>query len=69
MEGGLRIQTTAEADARCIADALDQRWHAYLGSDDLDAPAELVFYCPTAPSATSATTDARAVPAPQSTLL
>jgi hypothetical protein len=22
MEGGLRIQTTAEADARCIADAL-----------------------------------------------
>ena len=23
-EGGLRIQTTAEADARCIADALDE---------------------------------------------
>jgi DNA-binding transcriptional LysR family regulator len=24
MEGGLRIQTTVEADARCIADALEE---------------------------------------------
>ena len=22
------------------------RWRAYLGGDDLDEPAELVFYCP-----------------------
>jgi hypothetical protein len=23
-----------------------ERWRAYLGGDDLDEPAELVFYCP-----------------------
>jgi hypothetical protein len=24
----------------------EERWRAYLGGDDLDAPAELIFYCP-----------------------
>ncbi len=24
----------------------EERWRAYLGSDDLDEPSELVFYCP-----------------------
>jgi hypothetical protein len=24
----------------------EECWRAYLGSDDLDEPAELVFYCP-----------------------
>ncbi len=24
----------------------EERWHAHLGGDDLDEPAELVFYCP-----------------------
>ena len=45
MEGGLRIQTTAEADARCIADALAEygatvesggadNWHVNLSDRD-----------------------------------
>lgn len=24
----------------------EEGWRAYLGSDDLDEPSELVFYCP-----------------------
>ena len=29
-----------------VAEQVDEeRWRAYLGSDSLDAPAELVFYC------------------------
>jgi hypothetical protein len=32
MEGGLRIQTTAEADARCIADALAEHGATVEGS-------------------------------------
>jgi hypothetical protein len=33
------------ADA-CWLPADDERWRADLGSDDLDEPAEVVFYCP-----------------------
>jgi hypothetical protein len=40
------VPECAECDAHWLP-ADDQRWHAYLGGDDLDAPAELVFYCPT----------------------
>jgi hypothetical protein len=39
------IPRCAECEAhRPPAD--EERWRAYLGGDDLDEPAELVFYCP-----------------------
>jgi hypothetical protein len=33
-----------ECDRRWLP-ADDERWRAYLGGDDLEQPAELVFYC------------------------
>ncbi len=39
------IPRCAECDARWLP-ADDERWRAYLGSDDLGEPAELGFYCP-----------------------
>lgn len=39
------IPECAERDARGLPTD-EERWCAYLGSDDLDEPAELVFYCP-----------------------
>ena len=39
------IPECAECSARWLpADA--ERWRAHLAGDDLDEPAELVFYCP-----------------------
>jgi hypothetical protein len=35
----------AECGTRWLP-ADDERWRAYLGSDDLDEPPEVVFYCP-----------------------
>jgi hypothetical protein len=34
----------AECEAAWLP-ADEERWRAYLGSDDLDGPAEVVFYC------------------------
>lgn len=39
------IPECAECEARWLA-ADEERWRAYLGSDDLDEPGELAFYCP-----------------------
>jgi hypothetical protein len=39
------IPRCAECEARWLP-ADEQRWRAYLGSDDLDEPPEVVFYCP-----------------------
>jgi hypothetical protein len=39
------IPECAECDARWLP-ADEARWRGYLGGDDLDEPAELVFYCP-----------------------
>jgi hypothetical protein len=30
---------------RSLAAADEERWRDYLGNDDLDEPAEVVFYC------------------------
>jgi hypothetical protein len=45
MPGVTSITTCAECQRQCLSDDED-RWHAHLGGDDLDEPAELVFYCP-----------------------
>ncbi len=39
------IRKCAEYEARWLP-ADEERWQAHLGCDDLDEPAELVFYCP-----------------------
>jgi hypothetical protein len=39
------IPRCAECDAGWLP-ADEERWSAYLGSDTLDEPAEVVFYCP-----------------------
>ena len=39
------IPRCAECEAHWLA-ADEERWRAYLGSNDLDEPAEVVFYCP-----------------------
>ncbi len=39
------IPRCAECEAVWLP-ADDGRWRAYLGGDELDEPAELVFYCP-----------------------
>ena len=39
------VRTCAECEA-CWLPADEERWRACLGGEDLDAPAELVFYCP-----------------------
>ena len=39
------IPQCAECDA-CWLPADEDRWRAYLGSDDLDGPVEIVLYCP-----------------------
>jgi len=36
---------SAECEAVWLPDD-EERWGAHLGADDLDEPAELVFYCP-----------------------
>jgi len=46
-EGIALIPECAECDARWLP-ADEERWLAHLGGDDLDEPAELVFYCPRA---------------------
>ena len=38
------IPTCAECEAIWLP-ADEERWQAHLGGDDLDEPAELVFYC------------------------
>jgi hypothetical protein len=38
------IPHCAECDAEWLP-AEEERWRAYLGGEDLDAPAEVVFYC------------------------
>ena len=45
VEGIALIPRCAECEAAWLP-ADEERWRAYLGSDDLDEPAELVFYCP-----------------------
>ena len=45
VEGVALIPRCAECEAAWLP-ADEERWRAYLGSDDLDEPAELVFYCP-----------------------
>lgn len=39
------IPRCAECEAHWLP-ADEERWRALLGSDDLDEPPELVFYCP-----------------------
>ena len=39
------IPRCTECEARWLP-ADDERWRVYLGSDDLDEPPELAFYCP-----------------------
>jgi hypothetical protein len=39
------IPRCAECEAAWLP-ADEERWRAYLGCDDLDEPAEFVFYCP-----------------------
>ena len=39
------IPRCAECEAAWLP-ADEERWRAYLGGDDLDEPAEVVFYCP-----------------------
>jgi len=39
------IHCCAECGAYWLSDD-EERWQAHLGSDDLDEPAELAFYCP-----------------------
>jgi ribosomal protein L44E len=39
------ILECAECSTRWLP-ADEERWRAYMGGDDLDQPAELVFYCP-----------------------
>jgi hypothetical protein len=39
------IPTCAECGAVWLP-ADEERWRAYLGSDDLDEPPEVAFYCP-----------------------
>jgi hypothetical protein len=39
------IPRCAECEAAWLP-ADEARWRAYLGGDDLDEPAEPVFYCP-----------------------
>jgi hypothetical protein len=39
------IPQSAECGARWLPGD-EECWRAYLGCDDLDEPAELVFYCP-----------------------
>lgn len=41
----LLIPTCAECEA-VWRPADEERWRAYLGGDDLEEPAEVVFYCP-----------------------
>jgi len=43
-ENVVLIPKCAECDAIWLP-ADKERWRAYLGCDDLDEPAELVFYC------------------------
>jgi hypothetical protein len=38
----------------------EERWQAHLDSDDLDEPAEVVFYCPECAGTTSSSCGARA---------
>jgi hypothetical protein len=45
VEGVALIPRCAECEA-CWLPADEERWLAYLGSDDFDEPGELVFYCP-----------------------
>jgi hypothetical protein len=44
-DGVTLILRCAECEAAWLP-AGEQRWRAYLGADDLDAPGELAFYCP-----------------------
>ena len=39
------IPRCAECETRWLPSD-EERWQAHLGSDDLDEPAEVVFYCP-----------------------
>jgi hypothetical protein len=45
VEGVALIPRCAECEAAWLP-ADEERWRAHLGGDDLDEPAELVFYCP-----------------------
>jgi predicted RNA-binding Zn-ribbon protein involved in translation (DUF1610 family) len=45
IEGVAIIPRCAECEAHWLP-ADDDRWHAHLGGDDLEEPAEVVFYCP-----------------------
>jgi hypothetical protein len=45
VDGVALIPECAECEAHWLP-ADDERWRAYLGGDDVDAPAEVVFYCP-----------------------
>jgi hypothetical protein len=44
VEGVALIPNCAECEAAWLP-ADEERWRAYLGSDDLDEPPEVVFYC------------------------
>ena len=45
VEGVALIPRCTECEAAWLP-ADEERWRAYHGGDDLDAPAELFFYCP-----------------------
>ena len=44
IEGVGTIHCCAECGAHWLS-ADEERWQAHLGSDDLDEPPEVVFYC------------------------
>jgi len=44
IEGVCIIHCCAECGAHWLS-AAEERWQAHLGSDDLDEPPEVVFYC------------------------
>ena len=45
IEGVALILRCTECEAAWLP-ADEQRWRAYLGSDDFDEPAAVFFYCP-----------------------